>query len=109
MKFTKKYQECMQGDREKGLPLVGLKKLKKILKACRMKIEAQQGAQMEEEEIGDNSSSVAIWENIYDNKCSGYCPGTNFSTFFLENCRFLGYFLFGNLVGPVLIIRISLF
>jgi hypothetical protein len=75
MKFTKKYEVYMQGDREKGLPLVGLKKLKKMLKACRMEIEAQQSIK-EEGEIGDSSDSIAIVESKCDKKCSGYCPGT---------------------------------
>lgn len=34
MKFCKRYEEYMRG-REKELPAVGLKKLKKILKRCR--------------------------------------------------------------------------
>ncbi|KAK4779821.1 hypothetical protein SAY87_015927 [Trapa incisa] len=35
MKFSKKYQEFMQGQDQRKLPGVGLKKLKKILKKCR--------------------------------------------------------------------------
>nr|GLL30627.1 probable E3 ubiquitin-protein ligase BAH1-like 1 [Ipomoea trifida] len=35
MKFCKKYEEYMQGQKQKKLPGVGFKKLKKILKRCR--------------------------------------------------------------------------
>lgn len=66
----------MQGDREKGLPLVGLKKLKKILKACRREIKAQQRIK-EEVQIAESSSSVAIVQSKCDNNCLGNCPGMN--------------------------------
>lgn len=85
----------MQGDREKGLPLVGLKKLKKMLKACKMEIKAPQNIE-EEGEIGESSDSVAI-ENKCDSKCSGYCPGMNFC--FVLNLHFFSFWLFGKFVG----------
>lgn len=87
----------MQGDKEKGMPLVGLKKLKKILKACRKEIEAQQQGIKREllvEQIGDqSSSSVAIVENKCGNKCSGYCPGMNFYMLNLVIAFFSFFFL----------------
>ncbi|KAJ4818699.1 SPX (SYG1/Pho81/XPR1) domain-containing protein [Rhynchospora pubera] len=74
MKFTKKYEQYLQGERDqKGLPLVQLKKLKKILKACRREMEVQQRIK-EDVEIGETSASNAIVENKCDNKCSGSCP-----------------------------------
>ncbi|KAF3334750.1 E3 ubiquitin-protein ligase BAH1-like 1 [Carex littledalei] len=94
MKFTKKYEEYMQGDREKGLPLVGLKKLKKILKACRREIEAQRRIK-EEVEIGESSSSVAIVQSKCDNNCSGNCPvcdGTFFPSLLQEMSAVVGCF-----------------
>ncbi|XP_078160181.1 putative E3 ubiquitin-protein ligase BAH1-like 1 [Carex rostrata] len=93
MKFTKKYEVYMQSDREKGLPLVGLKKLKKMLKACKMEIEAPQNIE-EEGEIGESSDSIAI-ENKCDNKCSGYCPvcdGTFFPSLLQEMSAVVGCF-----------------
>lgn len=94
----------MQGDREKGLPLVGLKKLKKMLKACRMEIEAQAQQRIREEEgdIGETLESLAIVENKCDNKCSGNCPGTKkifMLMFFLFLFSFLKFALCGGLFG----------
>ncbi|XP_044502660.1 E3 ubiquitin-protein ligase BAH1-like [Mangifera indica] len=42
MKFCKKYQEYMQGQDEKNLPSLGIKKLKKILRKCRNDSQSQQ-------------------------------------------------------------------
>ncbi|CAL9106186.1 probable E3 ubiquitin-protein ligase BAH1-like 1 isoform X1 [Musa acuminata AAA Group] len=50
MKFCKKYEEYMQGKREKDFPGVGLKKLKKVLKRCRRDLEAQRQRREGEEE-----------------------------------------------------------
>lgn len=66
MKFCKKYEEYMQGQKEekKNLPGVGFKKLKKILKKCR----------------GDHvSSRIALNEAIsqqHENNCPRECTGT---------------------------------
>ncbi|KAJ4764536.1 SPX (SYG1/Pho81/XPR1) domain-containing protein [Rhynchospora pubera] len=95
MKFTKKYEEYMQGDREKGLPLVGLKKLKKMLKACRREIEAHENRIQEEREIGESSDSLEIVENKCNNNCSGHCPvcdGTFFPSLLQEMSAVVGCF-----------------
>ncbi|KAJ0976275.1 hypothetical protein J5N97_018240 [Dioscorea zingiberensis] len=55
MKFSKRYQEYMQGRRNKGLPGVGLKKLKKLLKSCTTESHSQHH-QTPTEEIEDNSN-----------------------------------------------------
>lgn len=65
MKFCKRYEEYMQG-KEKELPGVGLKKLKKILKRCRREFESQQG--MEKDPIHNAGDSVAR------PKCPDQCP-----------------------------------
>ncbi|THU57847.1 hypothetical protein C4D60_Mb03t07900 [Musa balbisiana] len=59
MKFCKKYEEYMQGKREKDFPGVGLKKLKKVLKRCRRDLESQRQRREGEEEI----------------RCPGSCAG----------------------------------
>ncbi|XP_072997154.1 probable E3 ubiquitin-protein ligase BAH1-like 1 [Typha latifolia] len=64
MKFAKKYEEYMQG-REKELPVVELKKLKKILKRCRREYHAHQREGKEGVHGGDCSM---------ENKCTGSCP-----------------------------------
>ncbi|KAJ1685486.1 hypothetical protein LUZ63_016876 [Rhynchospora breviuscula] len=94
MKFTKKYEQYLQGEREKGLPLVQLKKLKKILKACRREMEVQQ-RNKEDVEIGETSASNAIVENKCDNKCVGSCPvcdDTFFPSFLQEMSAVVGCF-----------------
>ncbi|KAJ4753046.1 SPX (SYG1/Pho81/XPR1) domain-containing protein [Rhynchospora pubera] len=72
MKFTKKYEQYLGGEREKGLPLVGLKKLKKLLKACRREMERQERIH-EHVEIGETSASIA---NLESNKCDNHCDGS---------------------------------
>lgn len=65
MKFCKKYEEYMQGQKEKkNLPGVGFKKLKKILKKCRR---------------NHGPSTMAFTEVInqqHDHNCPRGCPGT---------------------------------
>lgn len=65
MKFCKKYEEYMQGQKEKkNLPGVGFKKLKKILKKCRR---------------DHVSSRIAFNEAIdhqHNNNCPRECSGT---------------------------------
>lgn len=41
MKFCKAYEEYMRARREKELPVVGLKRLKKTLKRCRREYQSQ--------------------------------------------------------------------
>lgn len=41
MKFCKRYEEYMRGRREKELPALGLKQLKKILKRCGREFQSQ--------------------------------------------------------------------
>lgn len=41
MKFCKRYEEYVQGRRQKELPAVGLKKLKKTLKRCRREFQSR--------------------------------------------------------------------
>lgn len=64
MKFCKRYEEYMQG-KEKELPGVGLKKLKKILKKCRREFKSQD--QMDRNPIRDGNS-------IARTKCPDECP-----------------------------------
>ncbi|XP_020271395.1 probable E3 ubiquitin-protein ligase BAH1-like 1 isoform X2 [Asparagus officinalis] len=65
MKFCKRYEEYMQG-KEKELPGVGLKKLKKILKRCRR--EFQSGDHQMEPNPVDGGDSIAR------PKCPDQCP-----------------------------------
>ncbi|RZR93560.1 hypothetical protein BHM03_00022110 [Ensete ventricosum] len=61
MKFCKKYEEYMQGKREKDFPGVGLKKLKKVLKRCRRDLESQRQRPEGEEESKCPSSCAGNW------------------------------------------------
>ncbi|KAJ4817797.1 hypothetical protein LUZ62_030363 [Rhynchospora pubera] len=95
MKFTKKYEQYLGGEREKGLPLVGLKKLKKLLKACRREMERQERIH-EHVEIGDTSASIA---NVESNKCDNHCDrsctvcdGTFFPSLLEEMSAVVGCF-----------------
>jgi len=61
MKFCKKYEEYMQGQKEKkNLPGVGFKKLKKILKRCRR----------------NHVPSRISFTDAINHNCSRECPGT---------------------------------
>ncbi|KAE9598245.1 hypothetical protein Lal_00004020 [Lupinus albus] len=78
MKFCKKYQEYMQGQ-EKKLPVVGFKKLKKILKKCRRNYQPQQ----------DLNGSLPI------KTCPDHCPvcdGTFFPPLMNEMSEVVGCF-----------------
>lgn len=68
MKFCKRYEEYMQG-KEKELPGVGLKKLKKILKKCRREFKSQD--QMDRNPVGDGDS---IAQYKCPDECSGFFP-----------------------------------
>ncbi|WOL00434.1 putative E3 ubiquitin-protein ligase BAH1-like 1 [Canna indica] len=78
MKFCKRYEAYMQGRREKELPAVGLKKLKKTLKRCRREFQPQH--QLE----GEGGS-----------KCPGncaVCDGTFFPSLLKEMSAVVGCF-----------------
>ncbi|XP_008789880.1 probable E3 ubiquitin-protein ligase BAH1-like 1 [Phoenix dactylifera] len=84
MKFCKRYEEYMQGRREKELPVVGLKKLKKILKRCRRDFQSQN--QHGEEEGGSPHGG---------NRCPDRCPvcdGTFFPSLLKEMSAVVGCF-----------------
>lgn len=66
MKFCKRYEAYMQG-KEKELPGVGLKKLKKILKRCRREFESPD--EMEQDPIDQNDV-----DPIARSKCPDQCP-----------------------------------
>ncbi|XVF80574.1 hypothetical protein PTKIN_Ptkin15bG0084700 [Pterospermum kingtungense] len=59
MKFCKKYPEYMQGQ-QNGLPGVGFKKLKKMLKKCRR----------------DSQSNKHINGALDTQTCPNHCPGS---------------------------------
>ncbi|KAK1315546.1 putative E3 ubiquitin-protein ligase BAH1-like 1 [Acorus calamus] len=81
MKFCKRYEEYIRG-RENGLPVVGLKKLKKVLKRCRRELQSH-----DHEEVGgrlDGSST-----------CPDHCPvcdGTFFPSLLKEMSAITGCF-----------------
>ncbi|XP_010921686.1 probable E3 ubiquitin-protein ligase BAH1-like 1 [Elaeis guineensis] len=84
MKFCKRYEEYMQGRREKELPRVGLKKLKKILKRCRKDCQSQ-NQHGEEEGEGPHGG----------NRCPDHCPvcdGTFFPSLLKEMSAVVGCF-----------------
>lgn len=90
MKFAKKYEEYMQG-REKELPVVGLKKLKKMLKRCRRDLQTHQEEGEEERAGGVNCRGGGVGSDRVG--CPGHCPGIeNFWGFFW--CFLFFFFLF---------------
>ncbi|WOK96116.1 putative E3 ubiquitin-protein ligase BAH1-like 1 [Canna indica] len=79
MKFCKRYEEYIRGRREKDLPALDLKKLKKILKRCRVELQSQPQCQ----------------EGGVDVKCLGSCAACDgiFFPFLLEEMSAaVGYF-----------------
>lgn len=67
MKFCKKYEEYMQGQKEKkNLPGVGFKKLKKILKKCRRNHVPSPMAFTE---------AINQQQQQHDHNCPRECPG----------------------------------
>ncbi|KAG6477610.1 probable E3 ubiquitin-protein ligase BAH1-like 1 [Zingiber officinale] len=75
MKFCKRYEEYMRG-REEGLPSVGLKKLKKILKRCSIEFHSRQ----------DGQGGAAC-----PNNCA-VCDGSFFSSLLNEMSAVVGCF-----------------
>nr|CAD1828474.1 unnamed protein product [Ananas comosus var. bracteatus] len=92
MKFAKKYEEYMQG-REKELPVVGLKKLKKMLKRCRRELQTHQEEGEEERGGGVNCRSGGVGSDGVG--CPGHCPvcdGTFFPSLLNEMSAVVGCF-----------------
>nr|XP_025604068.1 E3 ubiquitin-protein ligase BAH1 isoform X2 [Arachis hypogaea] len=80
MKFCKRYQEYMQGQ-EKKLPVVGFKKLKKMLKRCSRRHSSSSSSR--------SSSSLSL------NTCPDQCPvcdGTFFPSLLTEMSAIVGCF-----------------
>ncbi|XP_057720941.1 E3 ubiquitin-protein ligase NLA [Arachis stenosperma] len=80
MKFCKRYQEYMQGQ-EKKLPVVGFKKLKKMLKRCSRRHSSSSSSR--------SSSSLPL------NTCPDQCPvcdGTFFPSLLTEMSAIVGCF-----------------
>ncbi|EOA38174.1 hypothetical protein CARUB_v10009650mg [Capsella rubella] len=86
MKFCKKYEEYMQGQKEKkNLPGVGFKKLKKILKRCRRNHVVP----------SSSSSRMAFTQVIDQHNCPRGCPvcdGTFFPELLKEMEDVVGWF-----------------
>ncbi|KAG1371257.1 putative E3 ubiquitin-protein ligase BAH1-like 1 [Cocos nucifera] len=85
MKFCKRYEEYMQGRSEKELPVVGLKKLKKILKRCRRDFQSQN---QHGEEGGGRSPHGG---NTCPDRCP-VCDGTFFPSLLKEMSAVVGCF-----------------
>ncbi|XP_010938402.1 probable E3 ubiquitin-protein ligase BAH1-like 1 [Elaeis guineensis] len=85
MKFCKRYEEYMQGRREKELPVVGLKKLKKILKQCRRDFQSQN---QHGEEGGGRSPHGG---DTCPDRCP-VCDGTFFPSLLKEMSAVVGCF-----------------
>ncbi|URE03430.1 E3 ubiquitin-protein ligase BAH1-like [Musa troglodytarum] len=81
MKFCKRYEDYIQGRREKELPAVGLKKLKKTLMRCRREFQSQNLHQDGGE--GDGSK--------YNGNCA-VCDGTFFPSLLKEMSAVVGCF-----------------
>lgn len=90
MKFCKRYEEYMKGRRDRELPWVGLKKLKKILKKCRREFQHQPSLRILEDEGPQDNPS-----RCFAPKCSDYCAvcdGTFFPSLLLEISEVVGFF-----------------
>ncbi|CAL9094384.1 unnamed protein product [Musa textilis] len=81
MKFCKRYEDYIQGRREKELPAVGLKKLKKTLMRCRREFQSQNLHQDGGE--GDGSK--------YNGNCA-VCDGTFIPSLLKEMSAVVGCF-----------------
>ncbi|XP_020589255.1 probable E3 ubiquitin-protein ligase BAH1-like 1 isoform X2 [Phalaenopsis equestris] len=88
MKFCKRYEEYMKIRRNKDFPVLGLKKLKKILKNCRRESETQPRL-IEDEGEQDNPNWCCV-PNFSDH-CS-VCDGIFFPSLLLEMSKVVGFF-----------------
>ncbi|PIA44403.1 hypothetical protein AQUCO_01700179v1 [Aquilegia coerulea] len=98
MKFCKTYQEFMQ-EQQKELPVVGFKKLKKILKKCRKTHQSQSQSQSLENSNSsrdnDNGEVVLQSSTSSSSTCPHQCPvcdGTFFSSLLNEMSAIVGCF-----------------
>ncbi|KAJ3683713.1 hypothetical protein LUZ60_013940 [Juncus effusus] len=89
MKFAKKYEEYMQGRRQ-GLPIVELKKLKKMLKNCRKELEAKHEFE-KNGDLGESSDGAGIMVNKCPGNCA-VCDGTFFPSLLEEMSAVVGCF-----------------
>ncbi|MQL94366.1 hypothetical protein Taro_027027 [Colocasia esculenta] len=97
MKFCKRYQEYMQG-KEKELPGVGLKRLKKILKRCRRECHSQRHV-LRQQGKGEETAGGMNEENsslvVANSRCPDQCPvcdGTFFPALLNEMSAVVGCF-----------------
>ncbi|KAI7984143.1 putative E3 ubiquitin-protein ligase BAH1-like 1 [Camellia lanceoleosa] len=82
MKFCKKYEEYMQGQDQKKLPRVGFKKLKKILKKCRIDLQT-------------HNNKMVLHHHDDSANCPHHCPvcdGTFFPSLLKEMSAVVGCF-----------------
>ncbi|XP_075509473.1 E3 ubiquitin-protein ligase NLA [Primulina tabacum] len=90
MKFCKKYEEYMLGQKQKKFPRVGLKKLKKILKRCRKQIDSRKDTVVLDQ---DHLNGDGIPLDLPT--CPQHCPvcdGTFFPSLLQEMSAVVGFF-----------------
>ncbi|KAI0511825.1 hypothetical protein KFK09_012457 [Dendrobium nobile] len=90
MKFCKRYEEYMKGRKDKEFPVVGLKKLKKILKKCRREFQSQTRLRVIEDEREQDETSGCCMPKCSDH-CS-VCDGTFFPSLVVEMSKVVGFF-----------------
>ncbi|XP_073145467.1 probable E3 ubiquitin-protein ligase BAH1-like 1 [Henckelia pumila] len=92
MKFCKKYEEYMLAQKQKKLPRVGFKKLKKILKRCRKQIDSHKDMTLVLDQDHQNGGGIPHHDS---STCPQHCPvcdGTFFPSLLQEMSAIVGFF-----------------